>query len=57
MLGKPLRSSGREPEADVDGGDGQEEYFPAYELAVPWLSHCGLQDTVGFHTDAFYFGN
>ena len=44
-------------EAKVDGGDGQEECFPAYDPVAPRLSNYGLQDTVGFHTNAFYFGN
>lgn len=36
--------------------DGEEECFPACELVAPWLSNCGLQNTVGFHMDAFCFG-
>lgn len=57
VAGEAVEKLRQGSEASVDGGGGREECFPASELAAPQLSNCGLEDTVGFHTDTFYFGN
>lgn len=47
VAGEAVEKLRQGTEASVDGGDGQEEYFPAYELVAPWLSSYGLRDTGG----------
>lgn len=56
IAGEAVEKLRQGTEANVDGGDGHEECSPACELPALRLSNYGLQDTVGFHTNAFYFG-